>query len=688
MHDDLLFEIGTEELPAGYIGPALEFMAARMAAALADNRLGHGEIYTCGTPRRLGLIVRGLAARQPDWREEVTGPPRKAAFDADGNPTRAAAGFAARCGVAVEDLRVVDTPKGEYLAAVVEHRGRDTADILEAVLADILGRVPFPKSMRWGAGPAHFARPVRWITARFADRVIPCRMNEVESGAHSRGHRFTAPGPVPVRAADYLETLRRAGVVADIGERRRMIAEQAERAAEAAGGRLLPDDALLDLVANLVEMPHAVAGRFDEKFLELPREVLITSMREHQKYFAVVDAGGGLMARFVAVNNIDTGDDAAAVRGHERVLRARLEDALFFFREDGKRPLADLVPRLDGVVFQAGLGTMREKSGRMAELAAWLCDRLAPEKKDVTARAATLAKADLLTEMVGEFPSLQGVMGREYARRSGEPGEVCLAIGEHYMPVRAGAGLPSSVPGAIVGIADRIDTIAACFGTGKQPSGNTDPFGLRRLAIGLIHIISEHGFDIPLADLLREAVALLDGMLTEPAEETVRAALGFIRGRYANERAAAFSANAVEAVVSTAFDSITDCDRRLAALAAAGRDESFAILAGSFKRVRNILKGNQADADAFDPALAAEEAEGALHRALAAAEDAAAPLLAAGDYQGAMRVFLGLKDPIDTFFDQVMVMAEDERVRANRLSLMARVARLFLRIGDFSKMSS
>jgi len=688
MRGDLLFEIGTEEIPAGYIGPALEFMAGRMAASLEENRLDHGEIYTCGTPRRLTLMVRGLAARQPDWREEVTGPPKKAAFDTNGNPTKAATGFAASRGVAVEDLEVVETPKGEYLMAVVENRGQDTVAILPPVLDDIIAHIPFPKSMRWGSGRVHFARPVKWIAAVFDESVIPCRINEVQSGPDSFGHRFTSPAPVRVDAASYRERLRDAGVVADIAERREMIAEQARNAAEKAGGVMLADEELLDLVTNLVEMPHAVAGSFDEKFLELPREVLITSMREHQKYFAVVNTDGKLMPNFVAINNIDTGDDADAVRGHERVLRARLEDALFFFREDSKIPLADLASRLDGVVFQAGLGTMREKSERMEKLAAWLCERIAPQLREHAVRAAGLAKADLLTEMVGEFPSLQGVMGREYARLAGEAAEVCEAIGEHYMPVRAGAELPGSAAGAIVGIADRIDTIAACFGTGKQPSGNADPFGLRRLALGMIHIIAGHGFAIPLAGLLAEAASLLGDMLTEPQDETVRAALDFIRGRYVNDRAAAFSVNAVEAVTSVSFDSILDCDRRIEALAAASRDESFAILAGSFKRVKNILKGQDAEPEKFDPALLAEEAERNLHEALSATEEKTAPLLENGDYQAAMRSFLGLKDPIDAFFDQVMVMAEDEKLRANRISLMARVAALFLRVGDFSKMSA
>jgi len=661
-------------------------MAEKMARELAANRLACGEIAKNGTPRRLSLTVSGLPEKQDDWREEVTGPPKRAAFDQDGNPTKAAIGFAKTRGVELSDLKTVETDKGEYLMAVVENRGQRSSELLSPILNEIISHTPFPKSMRWGSGRDSFARPVQWIVARVGEETVDCRINDIKSGADSRGHRFTAPGPIKVSPGDYQDVMRAAGVIVDIDERRAMVLKEARTAAEKVGGRLLEDDGLLDLVTNLIEMPHAVAGSFDRKFLELPREVLITSMREHQKYFAVVDEQGELLPNFVAINNIDTHDDALAVKGHERVLRARLEDALFFFREDREGKLADLAKRLDGVVFQAGLGTMLEKSERMANLAEWICATVAPKDSAAAIEAARLAKADLLTEMVGEFPSLQGIMGREYGRREKITPEVCAAIAEHYMPVRAGAPLPESVTGAVVGIADRIDTIAGCFGIGKQPSGNTDPFGLRRLALGLIHTITAHELDITLPALVDKALDLLADKVTEERDDAHRAILAFIRGRYVNERSATMDQAAVEAVTSISFERICDSDRKVRALIEISKDETFAILAGSFKRVRNIIKDETPTE--FDPALLKEQAEKDLYSALVRLEEEATPLVERGDYPAAMRSFLRLKDPIDTFFDQVMVMDEDELVRANRISLLNRVAALFLLVGDFSKMSA
>ncbi len=685
MANDLIVEIGTEEIPAAYITPALNFMAGKIAKELAALRLEYNDISTAGTPRRLALVVTGLPERQADRREEVTGPPKKAAFAPDGKPTKAAIGFARTRGVELSDLKTIKTDKGDYLMAVVENRGQDTAALLSPVLNGIISQIPFPKSMRWGSGRDAFARPVRWIVAIFGEKVIDCAINEIRSGRESRGHRFTTPAAISVTPNNYREQMRRAGVIVDIAERREMIIEQARAAAEKTGGHLLEDDALLDLVTNLVEMPHAVAGSFDHKFLHLPRGVLITSMREHQKYFAVVDDKGELRANFVAINNLDTGNDDLAVRGHERVLRARLEDALFFFREDRNHRLEELLPRLDGVVFQAGLGTMREKSDRITAMAEWICAKAAPEETDTAMTAARLAKADLLTEMVAEFPSLQGIMGREYARNEGIPPEIALAIAEHYMPVRAGAALPQSKTGAIVGIADRIDTISACFGIGKEPSGNTDPFGLRRLALGLIHLIAAHDLNISLGELTEKSLALLGDKVSRDGAKTLTAIIAFIRGRYVNDRGTTWSQAAVEAVTSVHFDSIPEADRRIRALVEISEDKAFAILAGSFKRVRNIIKDQIPGT--VDPALLVEAEEKELYSALVRVEEEARPKLAAGDFTAAMRAFLALKDPVDTFFDQVMVMDEDERRRDNRVSLLGRVAALFLRVGDFSRMS-
>jgi glycyl-tRNA synthetase beta chain len=687
MQHELLFEIGTEELPAGYIQPAIANMSKMMRARLAELGLSHGAIKTAATPRRLTISVSELAAAQADCREEALGPPKAAAFAADGTPTKAAEGFARSKGVTLDDIRIATTAKGEYLMVVVEKIGEKTEALLPAVLSEIITRLPFPKSMRWGAGAASFARPIQWLLARYGEQLIPCRVNDVVSGLTTRGHRFMAPAAREVTDfSAYLADLRDAHVLADPEERKQAVIREVTEAAKQAGGMVMIDDDLLDTVTNLVEKPHAVRGTFDKKFLALPKEVLITSMREHQKYFAIVDANGELLPNFIAVNNTATRDQKLAAEGHQRVLRARLEDALFFFKEDQNQQLADRIARLAGVVFQAGLGTMLEKTERLTALAGWLAARVAPQTAAAAGRAAQLAKADLLTELVNEFPTLQGTMGCAYALLDREPAEVAQAIAEHYMPVRAGSPLPESDCGALVGLADRIDTIAGCFGIGKQPTGATDPYGLRRQALGLLHIINARGYGLSLKELVTKAIELYGDKVTEEKTAARQAVINFIEGRYVNDQIAnTIPAAAIEAVTSVAFDDIIDCSQRIAALNAVRREETFTILAGSFKRVRNIIKDHRGDQ--VNEALLGEAAEKELYAALRAVAAEAEPFLTARDYQPAMGVILKMKEPVDRFFDEVMVMADDEQLRNNRLSLLTAISHLFLRIGDFSKMS-
>jgi glycyl-tRNA synthetase beta chain len=687
MQHELLFEIGTEEIPAGYIRPAIVNMSKMMSDSLAELGLAHGQIKTAATPRRLTISIDQLAATQEDRREEVMGPPKAAAFDVDGKPTKAGEGFARSRGVGLDNLQIVQTPKGEYLMVVVEKKGEKTEDLLPGLLSDLINHLPFPKSMRWGSGTASFARPIQWIVARYGDQLIPCRVNEVASGLATRGHRFMAPQPFEV--ADfkgYLESLREAHVIANPEERRLAVIREVTEAAKEVGGRVKEDSELVDTVANLVEEPHAVRGTFDEKFLALPREVLITSMREHQKYFAVVDAKGELLPNFIAVNNTATKDHALAVQGHQRVLRARLEDALFFFKEDQSRGLADRVGNLAGVVFQAGLGTMLEKTERITALAKWLAEKIAPQTATAAKRAALLAKTDLLTEMVNEFPSLQGAMGRAYALLDKEPKAVAQAIAEHYMPIRAGSPLPESDEGAIVSLADRIDTIAGCFGIGKQPTGATDPYGLRRLALGLLHIISARGYSLSLKDLTAKTLELYGDKTSEEHQSAQTAVLDFIKGRYVNDLIGkGIPTSAVEAVTSVEFDDIIDCNRRIEALNNVRKEETFTILAGSFKRVRNIIKDHRSEM--IDETLLAEPGEKNLYENFREVAAKCEPLLKSRDYQQAMGIILGMKKPVDRFFDDVMVMADDDKIRNNRLSLLTAISRLFLKIGDFSKMS-
>ena len=687
MNNQLLFEIGTEEIPAGYLQPAVDSLTNNLAAALDELGLTHGPVHGAATPRRLTVRVDDLSPRQPDRSEEIMGPPKKAAFDKDGQPTKAASGFARSRGVELDAVQIVSTPKGEYLMVVQEITGRDTRELLAEVLPAQVRAIPFPKSMHWGATRTTFARPIQWLTAVYNGETVPFSVEGAGEAANlSRGHRFMAPETFPVTDYDqYVQELRARHVLLEADERRQALLTGIHAAAERVGGKILPDDELVETVLNLVEAPHPICGSFDEKFLELPEDALITSMREHQKYFAVVDDQNRLMPYFVAVNNTRVRDEKIGAEGHQRVLRARLEDGLFFFREDQNRRLHERVADLDGLVFQARLGTMREKTERLQALAAFLAGVCAPEAKDTATRAALLAKADLLTEMVNEFPSLQGRMGRAYALLDKEPEAVAAAIAEHYMPVRAGSALPASTAGAIVGIADRIDTIIGCFGIGEIPTGTTDPFGLRRLALGLIHITADQGFSFSLRDLCTEAARLYGDKLTAGAAAAVDGAVDYIRGRFVNDAAGRHLPAAVEAATRAAFDDINDCRERIAALEEVASGPEFAALSGSFKRVMNIIKNHQPGP--VSPDLFEEEAERALHAACEEIGATVADKAAAGQYTAALRHIPAIKEPVDTFFDQVMVMTDKDDVRANRLNLLSQVAAIFLRIGDLSRMS-
>ncbi len=692
MQNELLLEIGAEEIPAGFIIPALENMQRLMTEKLAAEDLRFETMLTAATPRRLTICVKGLVAQQPDRQEEFLGPAKSAAFDADNNPTKAAIGFARSKGADINDLQIVNTPKGEYVRLVKQSRGEKTADLLPKILQDLIEGIPFPKSMRWGTGQISFVRPIHWLLAIYGGEKITVQIGDISSGTSTRGHRFMASGDIEAEGFEhYVEMLRQNYVLVDLQERRRAVIDEINRAATENSGlegvRILEDETLIDTVTNLVEYPHGVCGTFEERFLELPDDVLITAMREHQKYFCVIDKNGRLSANFVAVNNTRVSDERLAVEGHQRVLRARLEDAFFFFKDDRKKKLIDRVNDLSGLIFQAKLGTMLEKTQRVAGLAVFLAQKLAPEHKDTAERAAFLAKADLLTAMVNEFPSLQGVLGRDYALLDNESPEVATAILEHYLPVRAGGSLPQQIPGALVGMADRLDTITGSFGIGQQPTGTTDPFGLRRLALGLLHIIEFHGFALSLPETIDAALDLYADKLTEEKTVAKNMIIDFIRGRFVNDLIGqGVPGSAVEAVTSVSFDDVVDCRAKIDALAAIREQPAFTVLAAAFKRVMNIIKGHHGTE--VNEKLLQKGAERNLYDVFTTVRNETKEFLRTKEYGKALEVILRMKEPVDLFFDEVMVMTDDPALQKNRLNLLTAISGLFLRIGDFSKMQS
>ncbi|MBU0664919.1 MAG: glycine--tRNA ligase subunit beta [Proteobacteria bacterium] len=687
---DLLFEIGTEELPAGFILPALEQLQQNFIRKAVEQQLAFGQVKVAGTPRRLALIVQNLEERQPDRREELMGPSTKAGLDADGGFSKAAQGFARSKGAEAAALQIVDTAKGQYLMLVREVVGVQTTELLPDLLRGLLAEFSFAKSMKWGCNTNAFARPVQWLLALYGHEVVDLSLDGIVSSHSSRGHRFMAPDSIRIQgAASYEQQLVDAHVLVDPARRRQAVLEEIERAvAENPGlvdAHVAIDEGLIDTVTNLVECPFGVCGSFDARFLELPEEVLVTSMREHQKYFPVLDGQGRLLPFFVAVNNTRVYDIALTRQGHERVLRARLEDALFFFNADKEKRLEERLADLTGIIFQARLGTMLEKSERLIKLAVMLAEKLAPAYIDATRRAAQLSKIDLLTNMVGEFPSLQGDMGAAYAMSDGEPAEVALAIREHYLPKRAGSELPVSTPGALVALADRLDTLVGCFGIGQQPTGTTDPFGLRRLAIALLHIIGDRGYSLSLREVVYKALALY-GDKVDGSAVTVDAVMAFVKGRFVNDIVSrGVDQEAVEAVTSLDFDDVNDCRKKINALAGIRNEEAFAVLAAAFKRIRNIIKGH-VGAEVL-PAFLEEEAERNLADVYANVSTAVQPLLAQKEYGQALAAMLALKEPVDLFFTSVMVMADDEKIRGNRLNLLTAIAHLFLQIGDISRMT-
>jgi glycyl-tRNA synthetase beta chain len=690
---DFLVEIGTEELPPKALLELSQAFVAGVEAGLQQAGLAHGQIRPFATPRRLAIWVKRLAARQPQQNLKRRGPAVSAAFDATGNPTRAALAFAQSCGTSVDTLQKLEEPKGTFLFFIGTKSGVDAVTLLPGIIQSALDGLPIPKRMRWGAGSAEFVRPVHWLVMLYGRDVIPTTLLDTVSGNLTHGHRFLAPRPLRVvTPGSYARLLGTRGyVIADFAERREKIRLLATTQAAELGGRALFDAELLDEVTALVEWPVPVAGRFDARFLELPREVLISTLQDHQRYFPVEDAHGVLMPWFITLSNIESREPDKVREGNERVVRPRLADAAFFWEQDRKQSLAARGAVLDGVTFQAKLGSLGDKTRRVRTLAGEIATAMHVERA-LAERAAELCKCDLVTAMVGEFPELQGIMGRYYAILDGEPQEVANAIREHYLPRSAGDALPMSNTGMALALADKLDTLAGIFAIGQKPSGTRDPFGLRRAAIGVLRLLIERRLDLDLRGLIERAVALQPVTAARTADEVYDYILERLRAYYLEGagRAAATSAISTEmfdAVLALQPRSPLDFDARLQALAAFLQLPEAASLTAANKRIANILrKSDGAPRAAVDVAVLKAPAEVRLFDAMRALAGAVSNSTAQREYTASLGHLAQLRGAVDTFFDEVMVMDPDERLRANRLALLEELRGLFAGVADLSRL--
>jgi glycyl-tRNA synthetase beta chain len=690
---ELLFEIGTEEIPAGFAPAALQQLAQDLSKALDDARLAHGEVRAVGTPRRLAVWAREVAPRQGDAISQALGPPVAQAFDPAGNPTPAAAGFARSQGVEVAALERVETPKGLRLAVTKVEKGRKAEQVVPAILERLVSGLRFRKAMRSRAEEVTFARPVRWMVALLGGRLVPVRFGDVRSGKSTFGHRFLSPRSIPLsgKPDEYVARLRKAHVLVDPDERRAAVEKELSRAAGKAGGSLRPDEPLVEQVTWLVEHPTGIAGTFEKSNLELPPEVVISEMRNHQRYFAVVDGKGRLQNRFVAVSGTPVKDPAVARHGYERVLRARLADARFFFEEDRKRKLVDRIEDLGRRTYQARLGSELDRVHRIGAVASDLARALGREDLVPDAlEAARLCKTDLTTGMVGEFPELQGTMGGHYARLEGLRPAIADAIEDHYKPLGASEEMPRGDLGALVGAADRLHQLVGIIGVGEKATGAADPYGLRRAAIGILRIVQARGWHLSLATAVERTLDALSGARLAADRAVVASQVReFLRGRLRALWSDEFDGDLVDAVLAAGFDDVVDARQRLEALASIKSRPDFVPLAVAFKRVANIREKAAEGAGAgVDRALLREGAETALLEDLTSVEAEVAEMRRARDYASVLRAVASLKPSIDRFFEQVLVMADDPAVRANRLGLMKRVSDLFGDLADFRKIQA
>ena len=682
---DLLVEIGTEELPPKALGRLRDALQSSLDSLLDENGLAHGDSRAYATPRRLAVVIKDVPIAQADRDITKRGPAVKAAFDADGKPTKPAEGFARSCGVAVSELQEMETPKGRWLVYNSTVTGKAATDLIPALLEKALKALPMPKRMRWGNSDIEFVRPLHWVVLLFGEEPIAANILGVDSDRYSRGHRFHHNEAIAITAPDaYVETLEQDGMVeVDMERRRESIRTQITEAGAALGGQALIDAALLDEVTALVEWPVAISGSYDPRFLEVPAEALVSSMQDHQKYFPVVDAQGQLLPYFITVANIASKDPEQIKAGNERVIRPRLEDAAFFWNQDRKQSLHSRAAQLDSVTFQKRLGSLGDKQTRIAALASTLAEQSGFAIEPIQ-RAAALCKCDLVTSMVFEFPDLQGIMGRYYALHDGEDERVATALDECYQPRFAGDALPASETGQALAIAERLDTLVGIFAIGQRPTGDKDPFGLRRSALGVLRILIEKQLDLDLRTLIDNAASNYPADLkaNTVSDDLFSFMMERLRAWYLD---AGYEVHVFAAVLARQPARPLDFDQRMQAVRAFRDLPEADSLSAANKRIRNILrKAETAIPETYDKTLLQEPAEQALATALEGLDTHTRPLFIQRDYTNALCQLAALHAPVDAFFDNVMVMADDTALRDNRLALLQALSALFLQVADIS----
>lgn len=684
MAKEFLIELGTEELPPKQLRTLAEAFAANFAAELAAADIAHEGVTWFATPRRLALKVANLAESQPDRVVEKRGPAVNVAFDADGKPTKAAEGWARGNGITVEQAERLVTDKGEWLLFKEQVQGQQTASVVVEMAAKALANLPIAKPMRWGDKETQFIRPVKTLTILFGSELIQGEILGVASARTLRGHRFMGEAEFTIESAEQYPAIleERGKVIADYATRKAMIIEGSQQAAQQLGGIADLEDALVEEVTSLVEWPVVMTAKFEEKFLKVPAEALVYTMKGDQKYFPVYDASKKLLPNFIFVSNIESKEPRHIVEGNKKVVRPRLADAEFFFNTDRKRPLVDRLPLLENAIFQQQLGTIKDKTDRITELAGYIAEQIGADVEK-SKRAGLLAKCDLMTSMVFEFTDTQGVMGMHYARHDGEAEEVAVALNEQYMPRFAGDELPSRGVSAAVAMADKLDTIVGIFGIGQAPKGS-DPFALRRASLGVLRILVEYGYPLDLVDLIAKAKSLFGNRLTNTNVE--QEVIEFMLGRFPTwYQDAGFSIDIIQAVLARHPTKPADFDQRVKAVSHFRALEEAEALAAANKRVGNILAKYDGElGEEIDLALLQEDAEKALAEAVEIMAEALEPAFATGNYQEALSKLAGLRAPVDAFFDNVMVMADNEALKKNRLTLLNKLRNLFLQIADIS----